>query len=96
MAYDGMHAGRVEFDKPAPEYDLSKFQAVECTAGTLVLLQGENVHYSAENTSKISRHSFSMHVVEGTEGINWPANNWAIRHKGSPAGPWLPLYELIP
>ena len=85
-------SGRVEFDKPAPEYDLSKFQALECPAGTLVLLQGENVHYSAENTSTISRHSFSIHFVEGTDGVNWPADNWAMREEDSPAGPWSPLY----
>ena len=61
-------AGKVQFDQAAPEYDLSQFEPVECSAGTLVLLQGENVHYSAENTSPISRHSYSMHFGEGAPG----------------------------
>jgi hypothetical protein len=35
------------FSGPAPSYDLSQFEPIECTAGTLVLLHGANVHYSA-------------------------------------------------
>lgn len=39
-------------------------------------VQGENVHYSAENTSPISRHSYSMHLVEGTTDHKWNDWNW--------------------
>lgn len=53
-------------------------------------MQGENVHYSAENTSPISRHSYSMHVVEGTQEHVWAADNWAHRPKDNP---WEPFYE---
>uniref|UniRef100_A0A7R9VMC8 Uncharacterized protein n=1 Tax=Chlamydomonas euryale TaxID=1486919 RepID=A0A7R9VMC8_9CHLO len=82
--------GKVQFDRPAPEYDLGDFVPLECGAGTLVLLQGENVHYSAVNTSPVSRHSYSMHLVEGTPGHVWPAENWAHR---PPENPWTPLYQ---
>lgn len=37
--------GGVGFDGPAPTYDLSGFEPIECAAGTLVLLHGANVHY---------------------------------------------------
>lgn len=81
--------GQVTFDRPAPTYDLSKFVPVEVKAGALVLLHGENVHYSAENTSAVSRHSYSMHVVEGTPDLQWPADNWAQRRADLP---WEALY----
>jgi hypothetical protein len=80
----------VKYDRPAEEYDLSQFVPVEVKAGALVLLHGENVHYSAENTSDVSRHAYSMHVVEGQHGCTWAADNWAQR----PADmPWAPLYD---
>ncbi|GAX77540.1 hypothetical protein CEUSTIGMA_g4984.t1 [Chlamydomonas eustigma] len=82
--------GKVQFDHAAPSYDLSSFVPIECTAGTLVLLQGENVHYSAENSSPVSRHSYSMHLVESTQDYTWPADNWAQR---TAENSWIPLYE---
>ncbi|KAG2447298.1 hypothetical protein HYH02_007628 [Chlamydomonas schloesseri] len=81
--------GKVSFDAPQPDYDLSQFVPLECPAGTLVLLQGENVHYSAENTSPVSRHSYSMHLVESGPGVAWSADNWAHRASDNP---WQPLY----
>jgi hypothetical protein len=69
---------QVSFDTPQPSYDLAKFVPLECPAGTLVLLHGENVHYSAENTSPISRHSYSMHVVESAPGVAWSPDNWCV------------------
>ncbi|MEW5318216.1 MAG: hypothetical protein WDW38_009456 [Sanguina aurantia] len=82
--------GHVTFDKPAPAYDLPAFLPLECPAGTLVLLHGENVHYSCANLSAVSRHSYSMHVVEGAGGVTWAPDNWAQR---GPGNPWVPLYE---
>ncbi|KAG1669487.1 hypothetical protein FOA52_015654 [Chlamydomonas sp. UWO 241] len=82
--------GKVMFDAPAPEYSMDEFVPLECAAGTLVLLQGENVHYSAENTSAISRHSYSMHVVESARGVAWPSDNWAHRPRNNP---WTPMYK---
>eukprot|EP00798_Chlamydomonas_sp_ICE-L_P018390 gene18390-24861_t len=80
--------GKVTFDKDALKPDMSNFVPLECPAGTLVLLHGENVHGSSENTSSISRHSYSMHVVEGTDEYKWPQENWAHR---SPEDAWEPM-----
>lgn len=52
--------------------------------------QGENIHYSCENRSPASRHSYSMHLVEGEPWARWSPDNWAHR---DPAHPWQPLYE---
>lgn len=79
----------MRFDAPPPTYDLSAFEPLEVGAGTLVLLHGENVHYSAENTSPVSRHSYSMHVVESAPPHVWSDDNWAHRR---PDMPWRPLY----
>ena len=75
------------FDNPAPSYDLELFDPIECEAGTLVLLHGENVHYSAENTSPVSRHSWALHFVESSPGCAWAADNWAQSQT------WEPLYD---
>ncbi|KAF6249728.1 hypothetical protein COO60DRAFT_1706389 [Scenedesmus sp. NREL 46B-D3] len=84
--------GGVGFDGPAPDWSslMPDFEPIECTAGTLVLLHGENVHYSAENTSPVSRHSWALHVVESAAPYVWAADNWAHRQ---PEKPWTPLYD---
>jgi hypothetical protein len=40
-------APQLVFTGPSPTYDLSQFEPIEVKAGTLVLLHGANVHYSA-------------------------------------------------
>lgn len=40
-----------------------------------------------ENTSAVSRHSFTLHFVEG--GAAWAPDNWAQRAADMP---WQPLY----
>lgn len=82
--------GGVGFDGPPAEYDLDQFEPIECAAGTLVLLHGANVHYSAENTSPVSRHSWALHVVESAPGFAWAPDNWAQRPADNP---WQPLYD---
>jgi ectoine hydroxylase-related dioxygenase (phytanoyl-CoA dioxygenase family) len=64
LAHKSLHAG-VSFEGAYPEWDLSKFVPLEVKAGTMVLLHGENVHYSAPNTSAVSRHAYSVHFVDG-------------------------------
>ncbi|KAL6745238.1 hypothetical protein V8C86DRAFT_2984461 [Haematococcus lacustris] len=85
--------GGMAFDNPVPAYDLSSFVPLECPAGSLVLLQGENVHYSCENQSPVSRHSYSVHFVESSPGHHWLPGNWAHREQGTV--PWTPLYEEV-
>jgi phytanoyl-CoA hydroxylase len=53
---------------------------LEVPAGTLVVLHGNLVHYSAANTSDRSREAFTMHVVEGM--YPWREDNWLQRDDG--------------
>ena len=69
--------GKTTFDPPtAEDFDLDKFTPLEMKAGSMVILHGNNIHYSKENTSAKSRHAYSVHYVEGTEDHKWPEGNW--------------------
>ena len=37
------------------------------------------IHWSAANTSAAARHAYTIHVVDGAEGIHYPAENWLQR-----------------
>ena len=76
------------FTAPQPQYDLSAAKPIECAAGTLVLLHGHVLHYSGENTSPVSRHSYAAHYVEGGKGLEWAPDNWLQRPEG-----FEPLYD---
>lgn len=78
------------FTAPQPEHDLSRAAPIECPAGTLVLLHGHVLHYSGENTSPHSRHSYTTHYVEGGKGLSWAGDNWLQRPGGG--GGFEPLY----
>jgi phytanoyl-CoA hydroxylase len=67
------------FTAPQPEHDLSRAVPIECGAGTLVVLHGHVLHYSGENTSAVSRHSYTAHYVEGGRGFSWRRDNWLQR-----------------
>jgi phytanoyl-CoA hydroxylase len=73
------------FTAPQPEYDLSQAVPIECPAGTLVLLHGHVLHYSGENTSPVSRHSYAAHYVEGGKGMRWRGDNW-LQRRGNGGG----------
>lgn len=73
---------KLAFTAPQPEYDLSGAKPIECAAGTLVLLHGHVLHYSGENTSSVSRHSYAAHYVEGGKGLKWAEDNWLQRDEG--------------
>lgn len=75
------------FTAPQPSYDLSRAVPIECPAGTLVLLHGHVLHFSGENTSAASRHSYASHYVEGGKGLRWAGDNWLQRADG-----FEPLY----
>ena len=51
--------------------------AVEVKKGSLVLLHGRLPHYSCENKSNISRHAYSLHVIDGNS--IYPNENWLQR-----------------
>jgi hypothetical protein len=48
----------------------------------MVLLHGENVHYSAPNKSDASRHAYSVHFVEAD--ATWDERNWLQRREDFP------------
>lgn len=69
---------------------MHKFVPVEVPSGSLVVLHGAVVHLSSENTSKKSRHAYTMHVVEGAPSHTWLPDNWLQR---PPDMPFEPFYE---
>lgn len=66
---------------PAKPIDYNLADAVPLTVpkGSLVILHSAVVHYSAENTSSIARHAYSVHVVDGKAGVKYPVDNWLQR-----------------
>jgi phytanoyl-CoA hydroxylase len=70
----------VEFVPPEPDvWSLENAVPVECGKGALVLIHSAVVHYSAENTSDTPRHAYSIHVIDGKDGVAYPADNWLQR-----------------
>jgi len=80
------------FDAPPPEYDLDAMVPLECAAGTLVVLHGENVHMSHANASAKPRHAYSFHVVEGDGSVQWSPDNWLQR---TPDLPFRPIAHVM-
>lgn len=79
------------FDRDARTYSDQDFVPLEVANGSLVVLHGALVHRSEENRSPLSRHAFTLHVLEGTPDIRYPTTNWLQR----PADmPMVPLYDL--
>lgn len=61
------------------EYSTEGGVPLEIKAGTLVLIHGALVHWSDANKSDKSRYAYSIHVVEGAEGFEYPRDNWLQR-----------------
>lgn len=78
---------KVSFDQPPREYDLSKQVPLPVKAGSLVVLHGAVLHMSHENVSERSRHAFSVHVIEGADGVTWAPENWMQRTAEFPFEP---------
>jgi phytanoyl-CoA hydroxylase len=74
------------FPAQADLWEREEEVALECPAGTLVLIHNALVHYSAENTSAAARHAYSIHTVDGREGVTYPAINWLQKSDGSAFG----------
>jgi phytanoyl-CoA hydroxylase len=67
---------RVFDSTPWPEEELVP---LEVTEGSLILLHGLLPHRSYENTSKRSRHAYTLHVISGE--ARYPEDNWLQRSK---------------
>lgn len=91
MTQDGR--GSVHWPQGRPDYSNLDLKPVETPKGTLVILDGANVHGSDANTSPESRHAYSMHVVEGGPGYTWLPDNWLQRQ---PDAPFMPLFDDTP
>lgn len=61
------------------EWDISTAVPLEIKRGTLVVLHAALVHHSYENNSDLPRHAYTIHIIDGKEGIVYPADNWLQR-----------------
>lgn len=77
------------------EWDISKAIPLIIEQGTLVILHSALVHYSNENKSDIPRHAYSIHVIDGKEGIDYPIDNWLQRPKEYPFREITNRYDSI-
>ena len=59
------------------------FVPVEVPKGTLVVLHGSLPHGSKPNRSALSRHAYTLHVIDGA--CDYPADNWLQRGADMPA-----------
>ena len=72
------------FDPPEPiPFSTEGAVPLEIPAGSLVLIHNSIVHFSEANTSAKSRHAYSIHIVEGGPGFEYPADNWLQRSDGT-------------
>ena len=63
-------------------YRASDLVPLEAEAGTLIVLHGTLPHWSAPNTSSVSRHAYTLHVIDGV--ADYPATNWLQRRPDMP------------
>jgi phytanoyl-CoA hydroxylase len=63
-------------------YPASDLVPLEAEAGTLIVLHGTLPHWSAPNTSDVSRHAYTLHVIDGE--ADYLANNWLQRRPEMP------------
>ncbi|TNN62930.1 Phytanoyl-CoA dioxygenase domain-containing protein 1 [Liparis tanakae] len=56
-------------------YADEQFVAVPVKKGSVVLIHGEVVHRSAQNTSEDSRHVYTFHLME-SQNTRWSPDNW--------------------
>ena len=75
-------ARHVELDA-MPWPSLDEAEPVEVPTGALVVMHGLLPHYSAPNRSAVSRHAYTLHVVDG--GARYAPDNWLQRGPGFPA-----------
>lgn len=75
-------AGGVRMDKldPSP-FPAEGEVALEAAQGTLIVLHGSLPHRSGPNLSPVSRHAYSLHVIDGA--CAYPADNWLRRSDGT-------------
>ena len=63
-------------------WETSKLLPLEVTAGTMVVLHGLLPHMSYANRSSLTRHAYTMHLIEGN--ADYPECNWLQRSPEMP------------
>jgi phytanoyl-CoA hydroxylase len=77
--------GDLDFDPTKSEaWDMEGAVPLIIPAGSLVVLHNALVHYSEGNSSASARHAYSIHVVDGKDGVVYPRDNWLQRPAGKP------------
>ena len=67
------------------------FIPIECKAGDLLVFNGALDHLSLANVSDKQRHTFQLHLVEGSKaGVEWADTNWLQYPEGEQ---FLPLIK---
>jgi phytanoyl-CoA hydroxylase len=70
---------RVYYEPPTPpKYEYNNAVPLEAEKGTVVLLNGDFVHFSHNNTSPLQRHAYTLHIVESRNHV-WDNDNWLQR-----------------
>ena len=52
---------------------------VEVGPGSIVMFHGNFLHYSSANISEMQRHAYTLHMLEGKEGVKFSKDNWIQR-----------------
>ena len=63
-------------------WETSKLLPLEVTAGTMVVLHGLLPHMSYANRSSLTRHAYTMHLIE--VNADYPEWNWLQRSPEMP------------
>jgi phytanoyl-CoA hydroxylase len=66
---------------PAP-WPVDDLVPLEAEKGTVVVLHGTLPHWSAPNTSEVSRHAYTLHLIDGS--ADYPDDNWLRRRPSMP------------
>ena len=64
--------------KESPKYDTTNAVPLEAKKGDIILLHGDFVHFSHDNTSNLQRHAYTLHIVE-SRNHQWEQDNWIVR-----------------
>eukprot|EP00042_Codosiga_hollandica_P012633 m.28480 g.28480 ORF g.28480 m.28480 type:complete len:310 (+) comp40189_c0_seq1:83-1012(+) len=57
-------------------YKEEDFVPLEMKRGSMLLIHGEVVHRSHANKSEKARHAYTLHVIEGAQGVVYDHLNW--------------------
>ena len=52
------------YEGQLPNYKQDGAVCLPVSKGSIILLHGDLVHFSGDNTSDVSRHAYTMHIVE--------------------------------